>query len=634
MEMTMKAIAKNISLRKCLRASLLFPTLWMALSSSAQLHEQINVEGKYVPDVIRVEKINAFPKAVEFSMDTKPLDYEQGGISIGFTHALITMPATGWRDSKAFSNERGYLELGAGSWLNSTLSAGYRFIDTPSTLVGVRLQHNSTSLWKPNLSDATADVRQWRYDEDIALYGSHNFKGYGSLDASLDYHIGTFNYYGFYNPYALAGETVDAPTQTLNDFAARVGWRSESKPDALAYNLSARVRHFAFRALPLPVEWGGDAKGNRETNVGIAAGLRMPWESGSSIGLDANLDILLYGGDETVFSHMGSFGESSVSLAKPENYAMLTLTPYYRFTRGLLDVKIGADIDLSFKAGPEGNRYSFFHIAPEAKFAVQTGQFGVWLNALGGSSLNTLAYLWQRDYYMMPALTSTRPSYTPLDASFGVSVGPFAGFSMSLEAAFMTSKNIRLGGWYQPWTDFAGKEMWGFSQALPADYSMLYSLDSEGINIHGFSFGAELSYKLSERLSLLARGNYQPQDGEKGYFNGYDRPRITALFEASVRPLDKLGITASYNYRGVRNIYTRATQNISAGGVAIGGPQSSLMSMRLPDLTLLNLAASWDFSPKFSVWIQADNILNRHDEVLPLQYSQDVVVAGGLKFLF
>lgn len=608
------------------------------LAAGAQLHEQINVEGKYVPEVIRVDRINTFPKAMEFTLPTTPLSYETKGVAAGFTPSLMSMPATGWRADRTFADNRGYVELGVGSWLNSTLSAGYRFIDNGSTLLGARFQHNSTTLWKPKLSEATADVKQWRYDESLGIYASHIFKGAGRLDAAIDYHIGAFDYFGWTPSFTSPQreeESLKAPTQTLNDLSLRLDWRSALRPSAsFAYNATLRLRHFAMRSLPLPALWDtAPAKGNRETDLGISAGIRLPWDNGSQIGLDACLDVLFYGGDSRVFSFSPAPGHVGYSLSKPGNYALATLTPYYRFTHGLLDVKLGADIDLAYHAGPEGSRYSFFHVAPEVKFALQTGQVGIYLNAVGGSELNTLAALYERDYYMMPALTSTRPTYTPLDASFGVNLGPFAGFSLGVEGRFRTSRNVRLGGWYMAWTDWGGLPMPGIDMTQQG-HRMLYSLDSDGIDMHGFSVGARMSYEPSKRLCLTARGDYQPQEGKKGFFNGYDRPRVTARFEASGRPVERLRIGLAYDYRGVRRIYTRSVADFPAGGVTTGGPEYALQSMRLPDLCLLNLSASWDFTPDFSVWLQADNLLNRHDALLPMQPTQGLTLAGGLKWLF
>ena len=144
------------------RAVLSAAALACATAAQAQLHEAINVEGRYVPEIIRIDRVNAFPKAMRFSIDSQPIGYEGSGVAASFSPTLFTMPASGWRDSRLINDNPGDLELGAGSWLNSTLSAGYRFIDNSSTLFGVRLQHNSTSLWKPRLSVATEDVKQYR----------------------------------------------------------------------------------------------------------------------------------------------------------------------------------------------------------------------------------------------------------------------------------------------------------------------------------------------------------------------------------------------------------------------------------------------------------------------------------------
>lgn len=616
--------------------SVLAAGLLCTLPVAAQLHESINVEGKYVPEIIRIDRIHTFPKAMKFTLGASPLDYEIGGVAASFSPRLLAMPATGWGDTRYVSRNKGYLELGAGSWLNSTLSAGYRFIDDATTLAGIRLQHNSTSLWKPDLSEATRDVSQYRYDESIGLYMSHLFIGYGRLDAAIDYHVGLFNYYGFYTTDAAPDTHIDAPSQTLNDFSLRLDWHSLIKPGkSLRYDASARIRHFAFRALALPEIWHQNhAKGNRETDIELAGNIRMPWDNGSTVGLDAKLNMLMYGGQSPVFTYSQGTGLEEVVLNRPDNYGLLTLTPYYRFSRGLLDIRLGADIDMAFNAGPEGNRYSFLHIAPDVKFALQSGQFGMFLNLLGGSGLNTLASLWQNDYYMMPALTSTRPTYTPLDAVLGFCVGPFSGFSLGIEGSFRSSKNVPLGGWYQTWMNRGAVVYPGMKDTDGADVTsdMLYSMDTQGISINGFSVGGYLSYKPSEMFSFLAKGSLQPQKGETGYFNGYDRPKVTARLEASVKPVSPLKITAGFDYKGKRAIYTRAARSLQSG--TVDDRNGTLSSLALPDLYLLNLSASWNFTPDFSIWLQGDNILNRHDVTLPMLPAQGLGIVAGLKVLF
>lgn len=626
-------ILKNIS-----RALLLLVCFIQAATAGAQLHEHVSVEGKYVPDIIRVDRINVLPKAMRLSLASTPIGYESEGVATSFNPSLLAMPATSWRASREIADNPGYIELGAGSWLNSTLSAGYRFIDNSSTLFGVRLQHNSTSLWKPDLSPTTRDITQKRYDESIALYASHVFKGLGRLDAALDYHIGYFNYYGYVPAYYWGNESAVAPTQTLNDVAMRLDWRSLITPaSSLSYNASLRVRHFAYRNLALPYDAVPDhEKGARESEIALSGGLRMPWDNGNSIALDADLDMVFTASNRpAVYMAEGNpYPIPAANLPGVDDYALLTLTPSYRFNKGLLDIRIGADIDLSFKAGPEGNRYPFFHIAPDVRFALQTGQVGLFLNVLGGSELNTLSRLYQLDYYGMPRVMSTRPSYTPLDAAFGVNLGPFSGFSLGVEARYRATKNTPLGGWYMAWLGNASLPPAGIIPEAPVGSDFGYSTDAKGLDMHGVSLSGKISYQYGDLFSITAEGSIQPQDGEKGYFNGYDRPKATCAVKVSGSPMKRLLIGAGFHYRGKRAIYMRSELPHSASFPVIDGERTTLHHLPLPDLYLVNISASYDLFHNFSLWIQGDNLLNRHSETLPMQPMQGVVVAGGFKWLF
>ncbi len=604
----------------------------MALPAASQLHENISVDGRYVPDVIRIDRINAFPKALKATLAVSPLEYERKGVAASFTPSLVTLPATGWRSDREISTNPGYLEFGVGSWLNSTLSAGYRFIDNSTTLFGIRLQHNSTSLWKPEMSEHTAGEKQYRYDESVGLYASRVIKGYGRLDAAIDYRFGRFNYYGFagyVSPSSVAPEMVATlPAQTLNDVAFRVDWRSLVSPTTrMTWNATARMRHFAYRNLSLPPDINYETqKGERETNIGLEGGLRLPWDNGSSIGIDGDLDLML------------------LSNTNLDNYGMLTLTPYYRFSKGLLDIRLGADIDLSFRAGEKDHRFSFFHIAPDVRFGLQKGQVGVYLDVLGGSELMTLSRLHQLDYYGLPSLATTRPSFSPLDAAFGVNLGPFSGFSLGLKARYKAVQNIPLGGWYMAWLSYGHQEIPGLIPAPEASSYPQYCYGSNPtINLHGYSLSGHIGYEYGNTFGISAEGSYQPQKGKKGLFNGFDRPKITGTAKMYVRPVKPLKLGVSYDYSGKRAIYTTTATAFdisfddrvsTKSTTVIDGDRATLHHLPLPDLTLLNFSASWDFSEDFSIWLQADNLLNRHNEILPMQPTQGLVVVGGIKWLF
>lgn len=609
-----------------------------ALPLAAQYNQSISVDGRYVPEVFRLDRINSFPKQIKFSLETNPLSYDGKSVPAGFAPRLLPLPATGWRDSRDFSDSRGYLELGAGSWLNSTLSAGYRFIDNKTTTLGVRLQHNSTSLWKPEVSGMMKDTKMYRYDESLGVYVSHYFDGKGRLQGAIDWHIGNFNYYG-YNPQwddFSTKNTPEAPTQTLNDISVRLAWQSPDRTDAVDWNAGIGARYFGYRSVYAVRDMShidpqssdlffGRASGGRETDINIRGGVDFPTSSLSSVGIDLNTDILLYPHREIP---AGGF-----AFLQPDNYGMVTLTPYYSFRRDRLLVRVGADIDLAFNAGEDGNRYGFFHIAPDIRLDYLAGPVAFYLHALGGSRLNTLAANYERDYYQSPLIGNSRPVYSPLDGSLGATFGPFSGFSAGVDFAFRISRGEYLGGWYQQLINYRFKAAPGLPGSLfaeNADRNLTYNYSQDiSCNLHGFSIGARASYDLGRIIKIEAKGNYQPQNGTKGYFNGYDRPRWTAGISAETNPWNTLKLKLAYEYRGVRNIYTMADYQ---GGLI--SDTDVLVGKRLPDITYLNFGASYGITSDFTVWVQADNILNRHDEFLPGLPQQGVRLAAGFGVTF
>lgn len=616
------------------------PALLMLLPAvaGAQLHESINVEGKYVPEIIPAQRLNIFPASLDPKLQNLNMAYETGSVPASFLPMALPMGATAWNATRRLSTNRGYLDLGAGSWLNSTLSAGYRLIDNATTLAGVRLQHNSSSLWKPDIAGNGSPVKRWLYDESLGLYFSHVFRGAGRLNAALDYHIGNFNYYGYTRPgnFGVYPKGYSAPAQTLNDLSLRVDWHSQMKAlPSPQYHLSVGMRHFGYREMHVTSTAGAVSSlpGLRETDIMAAAGFSMPWGNGSMAGIDANFDALVYSGLEKKrdFS-IPTFW----NLKCPDNYGMLTLSPYYSFKRGQLDIRVGADIDLAFNAGPSESRYSLFHIAPDVNFDYRTGALGLFLHLRGGSELQTLASLWQLNYYQMPALTTTRPVYTPLDAKLGLELGPFSGVTFAASVAWKSSDRVPLRGWYQTMLDYGFADIPGLARPVGAAISY-YSMDAQGLDIRGFSFGLSAGYDPGRIGSVKASASYQRQDGKTGYFNGYDRPRWLLDVEGTLKPVKPLSLTLSYNYRGVRNIYANCFTDYYSRGTSVDGSASSkptVASYRLPDLTLLNFSARWAFSDALSVWVRADNLLNRHDEVLPMLPSEGLSVMGGVSWLF
>lgn len=595
----------------------------------AQYDQDIAVEGKYVPEYINHDRIGIFPKPVRFPLEKSNLQYSLEGVNADFLPKAVPIQATGWNINHDYSNRRGYVEFGIGSWLQTTLSAGYHFIDDRKTTVGIRLQHNSTSLWKPGIS-RVVDARMERYDESIGIYGNHSFGNAGRLDAAFDYHIGNFNYYGF-NPYiihersVLNGNkfTLDAPTQTLNDISGRLSWHSPADNDKLSWNVGAGVRYFGYRRFyePTVMEYVPALTGGRETHVNFNGGVSVYTSTKSSLGIDVNADILSYGKPEWRSAPEGVTEPTSL-----DSYGMVSLTPYYRFTRDRLNIMLGARVDLTFNAGPKNERYDLFHIAPEVRLDYNAGPVTFFFHALGGSELHTLAGGYELDYYQAPMLSVTNPIYTPLDAKLGVAFGPFSGFHAGFDIAFRASRGQYYGGFYQCWINGTEPENQLDLPVVAEGREVYYNLSpGSKYNIAGFSFGLNVGYDAGRYFRIDGDIHYQHQNGSTGYFNGYDRPEFTGNLCVETNPWKTLKFRVGYGLRALRMMPVEAHY-------ADTNPFNSNLKVmyKLPNMSMLNLGASYGIKDNLNVWLQADNLLNRTNYYMPGLPEPGVRISAGI----
>ena len=206
--------------------------------------------------------------------------------------------------------------------------------------------------------------------------------------------------------------------------------------------------------------------------------------------------------------------------------------------------------------------------------------------------------------------------YTPIDAAIGAEFGPFGGFTAGAEFRFKHSMHVPLGGWYST----------ELNNGAPFDFGR--------ISTTGFSAGLKAAYSFGNIFSIRAEGSYQPQNGTKGYFNGFDRPRWIASAGLECNPVKPLTLGVAYRYRGVRYIYASRELPTPPGVIINGGGEREIYGTRLRDISTLDFSAAWQISPKLAVTFRADNLLDRHEEILPMLGSEGVTFYGGLSVLF
>lgn len=591
------------------------------LSAFAQLNSSVNVEGEYEPLIIETERLNTFPQGYKFELPAANIDYEYSGVVTDYKPGLLTMGVTGRQTERPWKLRKGFVDFRMGSYLNSRLHAGYNIIADSVNTFDADLKFRSSTLYRIHgvPSDFTRPERKRLYDGKLGLYYSRVFGQEGLLTAGLSYRLAYFNYYGTtIKKELIPSETrPDIPTQTLNSLHGAVNYSSSVSP-IRGWHAGASVDFTAYRRLYGQFDRAlnpsfPSQKGDRETYLKIDGGYAFTIADNSAIAVDADGDFLFY--PERDVRVIGAGDQ------KGGNYGIVTLTPSYRFAKEGILIQAGIDMALSYDVAAYAPDVAKFQIAPDVDIQYHSpGGFGLMLKATGGVTPSTLILREMFDRYQLPYLLCNKPIYTPLDALLGINAGPFAGFEGSIGVRYAIAKNIPIGGWYQ---EYLG----AYPPVNDQYFNNFFTPNLQTVNLHGLGLNLNLKYSYGTLLELCFDGNYTPQNGEKGIFNGFDRPRWVLDAKATARPVKKLKIELEYEYRGVRNCY-------AYGENYLPGIIPALKARRLPDITDLKAKFTYSLSDNFDLYVSGNNLLGRRVELLPGLQSEGVVICGGFYWEF
>ena len=551
----------------------------MALAQS--ITESVTVEGHYTPEIIPADRLPLLPAPMTLTPPESPMSYDRTGVTAAFAPAALRMPSTDWRAVKAYDTSKGYIDLRMGSWLNSSLSAGCTAISEEATRLDIYLQHNSTSLWQAWKGDESKGIpaadHRFRYDETIGADLSHHVWGAGTLTAEAQYHLGYFNYYATATRNNENGHEK-APTQTINDVYAQVGWRGDNI-GRLTYSAGADVRHFAFRAMYIPVIEGPApyrylrTQGARETAINVGGDIKYSLSGGSGKGSSIGTG-LRYSG---VLNSMGN------------DVNRVEATPGYTFLGRNHSVRIGVNL-----AAVDNGVKTRFRVAPDVRFSARKGVTAFSAAIGGGTYLRTLAWMHEMDYYANPGIECYEAAYSPLDIRLALQFNPGGRWTWGVEGTWNTTLDETFGGLYQA--------------LLDNDLNRYDGYPASG-RIHGFSLSVNAGYEFSRYFAVRGKGSWQPQDGSKGILNGFDRPKLTGELTVESGPTDRLSLRLDYRLRAKRQF-------------------------GLARISRLGFSADYRITDRISIGAELDNLLNRHEEMLPGLPLEGFNAMGGVQIVF
>ena len=556
------------------------------------LRREVVVEKNFTPIVHDASKINVMPAVVAPNTAKQKISYSEWSVPVQIEPTFAPLSTYSFTPRRTYSKKRGYADLAIGNNLNIVAGAGYRILDNDADRLGIWYQHNSADTYLDYAESKNATgFKRTHYklnDNRVNLDYAHTFKSL-VLSAEAGYRYNAFDYYGWRRS---TGEADPAAypsnylTQAVNQVNARVGISSSADRQDVWYSLSLGYDRIGNK-------YGfNDRTGSAENQIALDFKIAAPLNRRAVLSIDGALNTLIY-------EHVS--GDLFPVEFKSKDYTMLTFNPHFDFQYRQVRAKIGLRFDLSFNEG------TIARFAPDVRFDWEfyKGYF-LFASLGGGKELNTWRSISDITRYYNPSrwLPGT---YTPLDLQAGFSVNSLPGFALTLYGGYQTSKNIL----FRQVVADTGNDDPMLSRAY---------INWIGIDAYCGKLGVNASYRYGDQVEITADMAYRHWfDSQKDKAITYDRPRWEGKFRVNYDPIKPLSLYVNY-YMALGRTY--------------GDPSSLSRMGKLRDIHLLGLGASYRIKPFVSVFVQADNLLNRKYEIAYGMPGQGIYFLAGASFKF
>ena len=603
---------------------------------NTNLNKEITLEKDIAPLEKKAVKKNELPKVKKPTMSgTKTqLSYSDLTSPIDVPTSIPTLLPYGYRTAHNFSNQRGYLDIGAGTQANFRVDFGYRILNEEREKLGVWFNHNSSWNSKNPSKVIPLDINRNKQKFNDNVLGVDYSKGIGNgtLTLGAQAHIDNYNYYGGWNTFNVVYENEpeqysayraaydwDKDKQTFVDFNLNAGWASQFmlRDNPLRYHANLQYGHAAY---------------DKPFNDLYKHGAHDNWGNltlGGSYDInELNTAALIIKGE---YLRRGAKAKTNSADDLFDEVGMITFSPTYTIRGDMFRLQLGANAHLSFSDG------AVLRLTPNVRFnlALVDG-FSFYANALGGKSLGyrvpTHYYNHRYDY----PLLMYGSIYTPLDLETGFKIGPFQGLSGKLSFGYARVKD-QPGIWYR--ADPVNYSSLALASGMMSTYTV--------IDGRGYWVGAEVNYKYRSLIEATASLKYAPHDDEfyanDSHYNNYklgvDRASTVGSLDIKVHPWQPLTFDVGLEYRGGRmalfgnQSYWEATTSTD-GSEEIIERHSPFTFVKMDDVINLYAGANYRLNSKTSLWLKAHNLLNRRYDLLYGQGAQRIGVMAGVSLTF
>ena len=554
------------------------------------LTKEITVEKDIVPQEREASRLNRTPSLSLPKIDMKRLRWSDTAVPAPVTNSISLLPPASYASTMARSPYRGYLDLGYFPSMQIGASAGYRFLDTESTIVNGWLQYDGSQYKREN-----SEANKLTYKDHSAELGlgvSHYVGDIGTFEANIGYGFSSYNYPTL---------TADDFNQSVNRFNLGLGWSSALSN--IDYTIKAGFGYFGFsKAYSTLLD-----KAAKEINGSVNADVRYYFSPSNSIGAELGVTFAKYSdGREIILTPANDESRATPSYLSDlvsRTAGVASIKPYYMYSMDAFSARLGVNVSHSWYDGGKT------HVFPDVKLAITPArQFSIGLHLYGGDSqLNSLSSLFAHSHYLNPSLIYA-PSWQKWFGDVNVVIGPFSGATIELWGGMG-----KAGNWAMP-------ALIGTDEALRGAY---YGMDFKSTH-----YGMAFNYKYRDMASLRLSYEGAPQGIDKGYTMWSDRAKSVFNAQLTVSPISALDICLGYELRSGRAIYEVGSDSDDI----FQGTYYTLHT--IGNVNSLNLGATYRITPQFNVWANVENLLNSKWEAVYGIPAKGVTGLVGIGYKF
>lgn len=540
------------------------------------VNRTVVVEQQYIPDIMDASKVNVLPKVEEPSVSKKEVEYAT------FTSPAKAIPAGTMQAYTGKETRReatpGYVRLGYGNYNNLDVFGNYLFRLSEKDRLNLNFRMDGM---KGTLDMPFRDKREW----NAYYYRTRAQVNYLHQFAKLDLNVaGNFGLSNFnYEPYGF-----DFKKQKFTSGDVHVGVRSTDEMLPVQFRAETNLMLYNRQHC----QFFGGVNETQIRTLGSVSG-KINDEQQVLIGL--RMDNLIYGTDSK--SYKTAIEEIF------DSRTTLNLNPAYELNNDAWRLHVGANVDFSFGSGKT------LRVSPDVTAQyVFSDSYVLYAKATGGRQLTDLRRLETYNPYLNPSNRVT-DTYEQVNAALGFKASPTPGLWFDIFGGYQNLKDDL----YQMENGWVGGSGGNFIDLGQTDTDNFYA-------------GAKISYAYKDLFSVSTGGTYYhwTADGAiADYTSSPDynvallmKPQFKFGFNAEVHPLPTLWVNLGYEYiyRAERLYYFDKST--------------------IPSVNDLSLGATYNVYKGLSVYIKADNLLNKQYQYYLAYPVEGINFVGGLSFRF